>query len=204
MRASRTLALGALLVPLAAGCSTFSDPSPSTGVDELVVPTPSPDPADFVAEVDNPWFVLDEATYADADGAAVEREVEAGPSVLGVATTAVTLDGATDLYAQDAAGNVWWFGHEDAGTTGWEAGVDGAEAGLVMAAKPRRGDGYRLAEVPGEDLRAEVVEVDDATVLVEVVIDGTTTVQRYTRGAGLDTVETGTGDVLLARQEEGE
>ncbi|MCW2813275.1 MAG: hypothetical protein JWN84_730 [Nocardioides sp.] len=204
MRIGRTLALGALLVPVTAGCSTFSDPAPSTGVDELVVPTPSPDPADFVAEVDNPWFVLDDATFADASGRAVEREVDAGPQVLGVPTTAVTLAGATDLFAQDADGNVWWFGHQDDGTTGWEAGRDGAEAGLVMAAEPRRGDGYRLAEVPGQEWRAEVLEVDRATVLVEVVADGATTVQRYTRGAGLDTVETGTGDVLLARQEEGE
>lgn len=60
----------------------------------------------------------------------------------------------TDLYAQDTSGNVWWFGR--AGE--WEAGVDGAEAGLVMAATPRVGDGYRVAYVDG------VVE-DWATVL---------------------------------------
>ena len=38
-----------------------------------------------------------------------------GPDVAGVPTTAVTLDGTTDLYAQDTRGNVWWFGHEGAG-----------------------------------------------------------------------------------------
>ena len=186
-----------------AGCSSFSDPSPSTGVDELVVPTPSPDPADFTAEVDNPWFVLDEASFATGDGGALERQVDDGPVVAGVATTAVTLDGVTDLYAEDASGNVWWFGRS-APEGGWLAGEGGAEAGLAMAAEPRRGDGYRRAEVPGQDLRAEVVEVDGTTVLVETYADGDVTLERYTRGAGLETIETGTGDVLLARQQEGE
>ena len=36
-----------------------SERSPPTGVDELVIPTPSPDPADFVAVVDNPWLPLE-------------------------------------------------------------------------------------------------------------------------------------------------
>ena len=112
----------------------------------------------------------------------------------------------TDLYAEDADGNVWWFGSqsEDDPGAGWLAGEDGAEAGLAMAAEPRRGDGYRRAEVPGEDLRAEVVEVDATTVLVDTYDGGEVTVQRYTRGAGLEMIETGTGDVLLARQQEGE
>lgn len=193
----------ALAVLVTAGCSSFSDPSPSTGVDELVVPTPSPDPAGFTAEVDNPWFVLDEASFATGDGGALERAVADGPVVAGVATTAVTLDGVTDLYAEDAGGNVWWFGRSGS-EDDWLAGEDGALAGLAMAAEPRRGDGYRRAEVPGQDLRAEVVEVDATTVLVETVTDGEVTLERYTRGAGLETIETGTGDVLLARQQEGE
>ena len=51
----------------------------------------------------------------------------------------------SDWYAQDAAGNVWYFGEDTkeytngvvsstAGT--WEAGVDGALPGIIMQAQP--------------------------------------------------------------------
>jgi hypothetical protein len=55
-------------------------------------------------------------------------------------------------YAQDRAGAVWHLGeaardHEDGrlvGTAGsWEAGVDGAQPGIVMPAHPRAGMVYR-------------------------------------------------------------
>ena len=48
-----------------------------------------------------------------------------------------------DWYAQDVAGNVWYFGEDTAeyakgqvsSTTGsWEAGVDGVQPGVVMLA----------------------------------------------------------------------
>lgn len=189
----------ALCAAVAVGCSTGSDPSPSTGVDGLVVPTPSPDPADFVAEVDNPWFVLDDAAYADGAGTRLERVVGEGPDVAGVPTTAVTLDGRTDLYAQDDAGNVWWL----ARVGEWQAGTDGAQAGLVMPAEPRRGDGFRRASVEGRDLRATVAEVDGTEVVLDVVTDDQVTQELYTRGVGLELVSTA-GDVVLARQAEGE
>ena len=40
------------------GCGSASEPSPPTGIDELVIPTPSIDPADFVDRVDSPWLPL--------------------------------------------------------------------------------------------------------------------------------------------------
>jgi hypothetical protein len=63
-----------------------------------------------------------------------------------------------DYYAQDAKGNVWYLGedtteYEDgkpvskAGS--WEAGVDGASAGIVMLAHPRVGRRYREERYPG-------------------------------------------------------
>ncbi len=193
----------ALVLGGTTACSTGSAPSPSTGVDELVIPTPSPGPADFVDAIDNPWFGLDDATYADGSGSRVERVVSKGPDVGGVPTTAVTLDGVTDLYAQDALGDVWWFGHAAPGAT-WRAGSGGAVAGLVMAASPRRGDGYRRADVPGQDLRSTVLSVDRDSVVVQDVTDGVVTRSTYTNGVGLDLVETDTGSVVLARQEAGE
>src|SRR5205814_656697 len=59
----------------------------------------------------------------------------------------------TDWYAQDRAGNVWYFGEATAeldahgrvtSTEGsWRAGVNGARAGLFMPAHPRVGQRFR-------------------------------------------------------------
>jgi hypothetical protein len=167
----RALVILALLAVLT-GCGTASAPSPPTGVDELVIPTPTPDPGDFVATVDNPWFPLPAGrtwTYDVLDTTGSHRlvvSVTDGPVVEGVATTArVAVEGrrtTTDWYAQDTAGNVWWFGR--AGE--WRAGADGAEAGLAMAASPRLGDGYRTAYDEGviED-RATVASIDGTVTL---------------------------------------
>ena len=74
-----------------------------------------------------------------------------------------------DWYAQDRAGNVWYLGeatteYEDGrpiSTAGsFEAGVDGAQAGVVMPARPRPGQSYRQEYYAGhaED-RAAVVSL---------------------------------------------
>jgi hypothetical protein len=72
-----------------------------------------------------------------------------------------------DWFAQDNAGNVWYFGEfatefkngKVIGHDGsWEAGVDGAKAGIVMEAKPKVGDTYQQELAPG-------VAEDMATVL---------------------------------------
>ena len=70
------------------------------------------------------------------------------------------IEEAFDWYAQDDAGNVWYFGeavdnynedgiledHEGS----WEAGVDGAEPGIIMLAEPKNGMKYREEFYPGE------------------------------------------------------
>lgn len=222
----RRVVAAAALLTLATGCSTASDTSPPAGVDELTVPTPSPDPADYVEVVDNPWLPL-------APGSGWAYEVTGGPGggvvvtvaddpvdVAGVRATAVqsvstftapaegevevegwSTSPTTDYYAQDTRGNVWWLGREGE----WEAGTDGAEAGIVMLATPRLGDGYREALLPeGGGTTAEVAALDGTadTVAGEfdemVVIDVSTAdgvVQRsfYARGAGRVFSETVTG-----------
>ena len=75
-------------------------------------------------------------------------------------------------HAQDKRANVWLFGEEskeflDRGrvnTEGsWEAGVDGAEAGIVMKGDPSPGEPYRHGYRAGvaEDM-AQVVAVSDS------------------------------------------
>lgn len=172
-RAVRRALVAFVVLPAAlGGCGSASVSSPPSGVDKLVVPTPSPDPDDFVDTVDNPWLPLPLGrswTYdvVDADGAhPLTVTVEEGPEIAGVATTAQVStekgEATTDWFAQDADGNVWWFGREGE----WQAGTGSAEAGLAMPATPRVGDGFRTAYLPG------VVE-DVVTVLA---LDGSATV----------------------------
>ncbi|WP_185995630.1 hypothetical protein [Nocardioides campestrisoli] len=156
--AARTASGLLLVVALAVGCGGSPRTSPPSGVDGLVIPTPSPAPDDFVTGIDNPWLPLAPgATWTfevqDATGEAVRttRVLSGTREVAGIAATQVETrtetDGAgtaeaTELrwYAQDRAGNVWALGEQGV----WEAGVDGAEAGLAMPAAPRRGDAFAL------------------------------------------------------------
>ncbi|HTG78230.1 MAG TPA: hypothetical protein VL553_01365 [Sphingomicrobium sp.] len=65
----------------------------------------------------------------------------------------------SDFHAQDNAGNVWYFGEETfhcngassctLGSGSWQAGVDGAIAGVVMLASPHSGDSYKQELYPG-------------------------------------------------------
>ena len=210
-------ALLPLLVLLLAGCGSGSAAVPLAGVDDLVVPTPSPDPADFVDVVDNPWLPLRVGTtwtYA-VDGDPDQRlvvTVTRGPDVAGLATTAVRRtppEGASaatlDYYAQDTAGNVWWCGREGE----WLAGEDGAEAGVAMLARPRVGDGYREALAPGVDVRSEIVALDGEAdvpagrfggLLVIETTDGALTRRlSYAEGAGLveESTTSGLGEPRL-------
>jgi hypothetical protein len=196
------VAAAAVLAVGVSGCGSASPPSPPSGVDGLVIPTPDPDPGDFVATVDNPWFPLVPGTewQYDADVAtpapSLVAAVEPGPEVAGVPTTTLVraeADGTEtrDHFAQDRDGNVWWFGR--AGE--WQAGEDGAQAGLAMPADPRYGDGFRRGRAPGLAAYATVVEVDAEVtvplaryrpVVVLEVTEGTTTLREsYARDVGL-------------------
>src|SRR5262245_12037000 len=176
------------MVLAAAGCGTASPQSAPTGIDELVIPTPSPDPADFVSGVDNPWFPLPPGgtwryrVTGATTGTLVITVEDTTYDVAGVATTPVsrtepTGEQVVDYYAQDRKGNVWWFGREGV----WHAGADGADAGLAMPAAPRIGDGWRAAYGPGGvDVRATVVADDEA---------GSTPAGRFTGLLGIDVTD---------------
>lgn len=204
-RAAGLATAAVLLAATWTGCGSASAPSPPSGVDGLVIPTPDPDPADFVAEVDNAWFPLRPGTrweYDDGSTPApsVVVTVVAGPQVAGVATTTrvrTPAAGATvrDHFAQDRSGNVWWFGREGE----WRAGEDGAEAGLAMPATPRVGDGFRSAltaqpaevapmittvERLDEEVTVPLASYDD-TVVLEVSDGVLTRTEVYARDVGL-------------------
>ena len=76
-----------------------------------------------------------------------------------------------DWYAQDRRGNVWYLGEEtkeyengkSSSTAGsWEAGVNGAQAGVACPAHPRAGMQYRQEHLEGEaEDAARVLSLDD-------------------------------------------
>lgn len=125
-------------------------------------------PANFVAGVTHPFFPLKPGTTFVYEGEThngfehVEFAVTSNTKIiLGVTCIEVHdrvwVDGelaedTLDWFAQDKAGNVWYFGentHELAGgliTTidgSFVAGENGAKPGLIMKAQPALGDFYR-------------------------------------------------------------
>ena len=165
----RTALLGGAAL-LLSGCARGPGFAPPTGVDGLVVPTPEPDPDDFVDGIDNPWLPLHRGSEWRYESPAPDRltvtatVADRTRVVAGVATTevrTVSRGGGTRTtvvawFAQDRGGNVWAFGEEGR----WLAGVYDARAGLAMPAEPRVGDGYQVEDAPGvaED-RATVVSL---------------------------------------------
>jgi hypothetical protein len=87
-----------------------------------------------------------------------------------------------DWYAQDKAGNLWYLGedtkeYEDgkvSSTKGsWEAGVDGALAGVLLPADPQVGMTYRQEYYKGEaEDRAQVESVDESAEIAYGSFDG--------------------------------
>lgn len=80
-----------------------------------------------------------------------------------------------DWYAQDQAGNVWYFGESTAEykngvvttTSGsWQAGVDKALPGMVMEAHPKKGDHFRQEYRPAVALDTATILETNATIKI--------------------------------------
>lgn len=152
------------------------------------------DPADFSTTIDNPYWPMTPGSkwvYRETDtGGASQRvvvEVTDQTKVIANGVTArVVRDTATenglpvevtdDWYAQDKQGNIWYLGeyvtnYENGKVTdhdgSFEAGVDGAQAGIAMPANPAPGLSYRQEYYKGEaEDRAAVVSVGEERVEV--------------------------------------
>jgi len=147
------------------------------------------DPGNFVSVIDNPYFPLEPGTtftYRGESEGAPTRDVmtvtEDTKVILGVTTTVVyhlsyedgvLIEETFDWFAQDVEGNVWYFGEDTKeldengnviSTEGsWEAGVNGAEPGIIMLADPKKGDKYQQENAPdiAEDM-AQVIGFEDS------------------------------------------
>jgi hypothetical protein len=174
MRAS-ILLLVALLV---AGCGG----SDSTSLPQRDEPA-NLDAGDFVHGIDHPyWPMAPENRWVYREnGQRVEVTVtEQTKEILGIQATVVrdvvTEDGELvedtyDWYAQDKDGNLWYLGEATKefengkvkSTDGsWEAGVDGAEAGILLPGEPEVGMHYRQEHYEGEAQDAgEILSLDE-------------------------------------------
>lgn len=207
---------------LAAACGSGSAPSdrPSPGDTHLLRELPDR----WADRVDNPWLPLTpgsrweyRTTTPDGKERTVVTVLRQTRNVAGVRAVVVhdrvtsasgrLIEDTHDWYAQDRTGTVWYLGeattafgkgkptHEGS----WEAGVNGAKAGIAMLGKPRAGASYQQefyrghAEDQGEVLAVNasakgpigkwsgVVKTRDTTPLEPDVIE----YKYYVRGIGL-------------------
>ena len=169
MDARRGAVAAALLALVVAGASAAGLPR---GAEPAAL-----NPADFTTTIDNPWWPMRPGsrwvyreTAPDGTRQRVVVTVTRRTRLIANGVTArvvrdvVTEDGepvevTDDWYAQDRAGNVWYLGEatteyengRPVSTEGsFEAGVDGAQAGVIMPARPRPGLAYRQEYYAGE------------------------------------------------------
>jgi hypothetical protein len=145
------------------------------------------DPADFSTEIDNAYWPMEPGTtwvYRETDGEGSVQRVEVTVTattrtIMGIEARVVhdvvseggdPVEDTFDWYAQDASGNVWYLGEDTkelengkivSREGSWEAGVDGAQTGIVVAGEPAVGMRYRQEYYEGhaEDA-AEVLSLE--------------------------------------------
>ena len=179
---SIVLGLLGLLLAVAASPATAAAPLPQ-GSEPVQL-----DPAKFSTRIDNPYFPLvpgDRHVYRETDEGAKQRVVvsvsEKTRLIANGITARVVHDRVTergkvgedtfDWYAQDSEGNVWYLGEDTVEcrkgeiknhSGSFEAGVDGAQPGVIMAADPVPGLEYRQEYYAGEaEDRAQVLSLNE-------------------------------------------
>jgi hypothetical protein len=141
------------------------------------------DAADFTTEIDNRYWPMRPGSrwvYREGDQRVVVTVTDETKRMMGIEARVVhdvvtekgeLVEDTYDWYAQDDDGNVWYLGEdtkeyengEVASTEGsWEAGVDGAQPGILLPAEPEPGMKYRqeYSEGKAEDA-AEVLSLDE-------------------------------------------
>ena len=135
------------------------------------------DPTDFSIDIDNPywpmspgnrWVYRETDTRGTVEKVVVEVTAETKTIANGiearvvrdtVTENGVPVEITDDWFAQDSRGNIWYLGEyvtnyengkvvDHAGS--FEAGVDGAQAGIAMPADPKPGMAYRQEYYEGE------------------------------------------------------
>ena len=147
-------------------------------------------PADFTTAIDNPYWPMKPGSrwvYEEADPVGLTSEhvvvtvtnrtkkIANGVTARAVSDVVsdhgVPTEVTSDYYAQDSAGNVWYMGEKTAEyengkvktTAGsFEAGVNGAQPGIVIPANPKPGMKYRQEYLKGQaEDRGQIVSLDE-------------------------------------------
>ncbi len=135
------------------------------------------DPKEFTTAIDNPYWPMSPGSkwvYRETDTEGTEEKVvvevtdetkviangiEARVVRDTVTEHGVPVEVTDDWYAQDSEGNIWYLGEATQeyvngkpGTTkgSFEAGVDGAQAGIALPGSPEPGQDYRQEFLAGE------------------------------------------------------
>jgi hypothetical protein len=140
-------------------------------VQQGVAYRPTIDPASFTTKIDNPYLPLIPGTAMTYDGGgehSVFNVTDRTREIMGVTVVIVRdqgfengslIEDTEDYFAQDAVGNVWYFGEKTGECSGhqvtsragsWIGGIDGAQPGVAMLAQPTVGDYYRQEYLKGE------------------------------------------------------
>ena len=194
---------------------------------------PAIDPANFTHVVDNPFHPLvpgTTATFLEKEGSETRENkvtvTHETKMVMGVKCVVVhdtvTVGGVLeeetfDWFAQDKEGTVWYFGEATrefkkggrVSTGGsWEAGVKGAQPGIIMPAHPQPGEPYRQEYLAGEAEDMGQIAALNETVTVPFgtfkgcvrtkewsKIEGGSEKKWYAKGVGLVRTESTGGEV---------
>jgi hypothetical protein len=172
-----TVVATALVLTACGGDKSASTPASSeggsTGPAAASLPVGSKpfkiDPADFTTSITNPYWSMkpgDHWVYREtnAEGEVQRNDVVVTgrtKKIMGIDAVVVhdtvrlggeLTEDTYDWYAQDARGNLWYFGEDTAEYENgklktkegsWEAGKNGALAGIIMPAHPQVGMTYR-------------------------------------------------------------
>jgi hypothetical protein len=174
----RNLAILTALVTVVAACGSDESRPLPVGAERV-----SLDPADFTAEIDNPYWPMRPGSrwvYREGAQRVVVTVTGETKRIMGIEARVVhdvvtengeLVEDTYDWYAQDAEGNIWYLGEdtkeyengEIASTEGsWEAGVDGAQPGILLPGDPEPGMKYRQEYLEGKaEDAAEVLSVDE-------------------------------------------
>jgi hypothetical protein len=164
-------------------------------------------PAQFTTRIDNRWWPMTPGSrwvYRETDGQGATQRVavtvtDQTKPISGIQARVVhdvvTEDGQLvedtyDWYAQDATGNIWYLGEDTkeyqhgkvTSTEGsWQAGVDGAQPGILLLADPKRAMEYRQEYYRGQaEDAARVLSLDMRVKVPEGFFDPVLVTRDYT------------------------
>lgn len=179
-----------MLTAAACGGGSDNTAGEATGTTATEEAAAGPDPGDCSSDVDNPLVPLTSVNSKVFEGSEKDPETEQiiltrseqrtlgeSDTIAGYPVTAVESKGFEDgaqvdktvaYYTQCGDGSVWFVGEttdeiedgEVVKTDQWEAGKEGAKAGLLMPADPKVGQKYEPERVPGvSETRSKVLAV---------------------------------------------